>query len=296
MKDCFGLHGHSAFGYVANKISGVGRKAATSGGLTTDLIYWLQAGKTVDILRCAAKSTDLLPPSALPRLLRSLRLTQPTRPAGCRLPADAGHRAAVVVLRIYRGGSADVKDGLQSGRQCGYGRYPAIRVSLLYGEKTELLIAIYGIGAIGDLETFDDYRLTAKFCVSGMRRSAQALRCRALTSGYSGIKVRREESGQLRSKSRHKGVISTLLGLLCSSMSAQPPPKSRDKWNKVCETDFGRASSDSHPICPQPRRGDKRPGTSLRFNVSAVRRTINIIYRDCITGRLTPPVFASHTI
>ena len=74
MKDCFGLHGHSAFGSVANKISGVGRKSATSGGLTTDLVYWLQAGKTVDILRCAAKSTDLLPPSALPRLLRSLRL------------------------------------------------------------------------------------------------------------------------------------------------------------------------------------------------------------------------------
>lgn len=32
------------------------------------------------------------------------------------------------------------------------------------------------------------------------------------------------------------------------------------------------------------RRGDKRPGTSLRLNVSAVRRTINIIYRDCVTG------------
>ena len=264
--------------------SGVGRKSATSVGLTTDLVYWLQAGKTVDILRYTAESTDLLPPSALPRLLRSLRLSPPSRPAGCRLPAAAGHRAAVVALRIYRGGSADVEDGLQSGRQCGYSRYPTIRVSLLYGEKTELLIAIYGIGAIEDLETFDDYRLTAKFCVSGMRRSVQALRCRALTSGYSGIKVRREESGQLRSKSRHKGVISTLLGLLCSSMSAQPPPKSRDKWNKVCETDFGRASSDSHPICPQPRRGDKRPDTFRRFNVSAVRRTINIIYRDCVTG------------
>ena len=30
----------------------------------TDLVHWLQAGKTVDILRCAAESTDLLPPSA----------------------------------------------------------------------------------------------------------------------------------------------------------------------------------------------------------------------------------------
>ena len=67
MKDCFGLHGHSAFGSVANKEIGVGRKSATSVGLTTDLVHWLQAGKTVDILRCAAESTDLLPPSALPR-------------------------------------------------------------------------------------------------------------------------------------------------------------------------------------------------------------------------------------
>ena len=61
VKDCFGLHGHSAFGYVANKESGVGRKSATSVGLTTDLVHWLQAGKTVDISRCASESTDLLP-------------------------------------------------------------------------------------------------------------------------------------------------------------------------------------------------------------------------------------------
>ena len=68
MKDCFGLHGHYAYGSVAirQKI-GVGRKSATSGVQTTDLVYLLQAGKTVDILRCAAESTDLLPPSALPR-------------------------------------------------------------------------------------------------------------------------------------------------------------------------------------------------------------------------------------
>ena len=59
-----------------------------------------------------------------------------------------------------------------------------------------------------------------------MRRSVQGLRCRALTTAYSVSAVRRGEGGQLRSKSRHKGVISTLLGLLCSSMSAEPPPKS----------------------------------------------------------------------
>ena len=99
-----------AFGSVANKKIGVGRKSATSVGLTTDLVYWLQAGKTVDISRYASESTDLLPPSALPRLLRSLRLFPPSRPAAGRLPAAAGHRAAVVVLHIHRGGSADVGD------------------------------------------------------------------------------------------------------------------------------------------------------------------------------------------
>lgn len=42
---------------------------------------------------------------------------------------------------------------------------------------------------------------------------------------HQGAKV--GKSGQLRSKSRHKGVISTLLGLLCSSTSAEPPQKSK---------------------------------------------------------------------
>ena len=80
VKDCFVLHGHFAFGSVAKYKSGVGRKSATSGGLTTDPSHWLQAGKTVDISRCASESTDLLPPSALPRSL-PLPAAMPTRPA-----------------------------------------------------------------------------------------------------------------------------------------------------------------------------------------------------------------------
>ena len=55
MKDSFGLHGHYDFGSVAKKKSGVGGKSATSVGLTTDLVHWLQAGKTVDVVRFASK-------------------------------------------------------------------------------------------------------------------------------------------------------------------------------------------------------------------------------------------------
>ena len=43
------------------------------------------------------RSTDLLPPSALPLSLRSLRLFTPARHAAGRLPAGAGHRAAVAI-------------------------------------------------------------------------------------------------------------------------------------------------------------------------------------------------------
>ena len=73
MKDCFGLHGHSAFGSVAKEKIGVGRKSATSVGHTTDLVHSLQAVKTVDVSRCASEINRLSSPSALPRSLRSLR-------------------------------------------------------------------------------------------------------------------------------------------------------------------------------------------------------------------------------
>ena len=62
----------------------------------TDAVHSLQAGKTVDILRCAAESTDLLPPSALLRPLRGLQLPRPPalRLAYYRLPP-------VIVLPLW---------------------------------------------------------------------------------------------------------------------------------------------------------------------------------------------------
>ena len=96
MKDCFGLHGHSAFGYVAKRQIGVGQQSLLPQVQLTDPSYWLQAGKTVDILRCAAESTDLLPPSALLRPLRGLQLPSPPalRDADYRLPP-------VIVLPLW---------------------------------------------------------------------------------------------------------------------------------------------------------------------------------------------------
>ena len=54
----------------------------------TDLVHWLQAGKTVDISRCAAKSTDLLTPSAL--LRQQARLLPGFSTPGLRPPPFRG--------------------------------------------------------------------------------------------------------------------------------------------------------------------------------------------------------------
>ena len=176
MKDCFGLHGHYAYGSVAirQKI-GVGRKSATSGVHTTDPFHLLQAGKTVDISRCASESTDLLPPSALPRLLRSLRLFPPSRPAAGRPAAAAAHRAAGV--DDVASGGVDVgivRDQPQYQRGC---LSLPIGATSIYRDLRQYQPSSFYLAysAIGDFETFDDSRLTAKMGVSGMRRPCQAL-------------------------------------------------------------------------------------------------------------------------
>ena len=158
-------YSHSAIHFLSKlyQQSGVGRKSATSVGLTTDLVHWLQAGKTVDILRCATKSTDLLPPSALPRLLRSLRLSQPSRPAGCRLPAAAGHRAAVVDIADSGGPR---RFATLHQRSCLCECYPPIGChypAILPYQRLQVPISIFSVTAIGDFETFDDSRLRRNF-------------------------------------------------------------------------------------------------------------------------------------
>ena len=105
VKDCFGLHGHSAFGYVAKRQIGVGEQSLLPQVQFTDPFHWLQAGKTVDILRCAAESTDLLPPSALLRPHSRPAVFPPSRPAAGRLPAVTCHRAAVVNVGAIADGS-----------------------------------------------------------------------------------------------------------------------------------------------------------------------------------------------
>ena len=93
-------------------------------------------------------------------------------------------------------------------RICSIGTYVFV-VALLYGRETYCVYT-----AIGSFETFDDIRLTAKFWLGGVRRSVQALRCRALTSGWSICGVRGEgKSGQRRSFCRQQGRQNHLAGV-----------------------------------------------------------------------------------
>ncbi len=279
----------------------------------TDAVHSLQAGKTVDISRVASEYTDLLPPSALPRLLRSLRLSPPSRPAACRLAAAAAaHRAAVVVIVGSVGGAG-------SYRHCQL-QYRYVRIAVgsiaiaIYRElRQRLIYAIYtGCAVIGDFETFDDSRLSAKLRPYGLfflaaRHSEQApsalARCVRFASvvceglctpsvvhthyGQQRPCSAKGQCGQQRPFRRPQAAKSALLGLLCSSMSAEPPPKSRDKWKKVCETESAKAASDSHQFIPRPQ-GDERPGTFLRSTGSAVRRALDIT-RNCVTAAQSPP-------
>ena len=159
--------------------------------------------RSTDLLSAFSTASATLWPAAAP----------PTRPAAGRLAADAAHRAAGVDCDVLAGGSI-AEDGncvLFQVRRCnsiGVIGTAAIECSILYGDKTYCFYT-----AIEDFETFDNSRLTAKFCVGGMRRSVQALRCRALTTGRTICAVRRNKSGQLRSFRRQQGRQNHLAGL-----------------------------------------------------------------------------------
>ena len=79
--------------------------SATSVGQTTDLVYLLQAGKTVDISRVASESTDLLSAFSTASATLWPAAAPPTRPAAGRLAAAAAHRAAGEDCDVLAGGS-----------------------------------------------------------------------------------------------------------------------------------------------------------------------------------------------
>ena len=77
------------------------------------------------------------------RLASALRTASvASLPAAGRIPAAAGHRAAVMVLRIHRDNSADSWGLHQSERQRVLGYLTSIRVTLLYIKTTERSISI----------------------------------------------------------------------------------------------------------------------------------------------------------
>ena len=142
-------------------------------------------------------STDLLPPSVLPRSLRSLRLFPPARPAAGRLPAAAGHRAAVMILRIHRDNSADSVGYHQSERRWILDGLTPIGVTLPYIKTKECSLSIYSIGAIEDLETLDYSHLRRNFAPTNATDSASL----SLSSTHYGLQrpcSARVASGQLR--------------------------------------------------------------------------------------------------
>ena len=205
-------------------------------------------------------------------------------PVAGRLPAGAGHRATVVVVddcRINASADSVLYVLVHQVRECltirGIG-ISAIGVILLYGGKVYC-----SYSAIWDFETIFNSRLTAKFSVLPARRSVRALRCPQSLRAGPFVQCEGTKAVSCGRFVGIKAAKTTLLGYISSSMSAEPPPKSRDKWNKVCSQQPGKPVSSLHPFIPQPQ-GDERPGTYLRRTVRAVRRTLDIIYRDCVTG------------
>ena len=120
----------------------------------------------------------------------SATISPPTRPAAGLLPAAAGHRAAVDIIGDDVSGRGGLHVFCRRGCLTTMGSVTIGSLIPYQIVKQCVCTLSIGIGAIWDIETFDDSRLTAKFCVSGMRRSVQGLRCRALTTARSVCAVR----------------------------------------------------------------------------------------------------------
>ena len=85
-----------------------------------------------------------------------------------------------------------------------------------------------------------------------MRRLVQALRCPQSLRAGTFVQCEGNKAVSCGRFVGSKAAKTTLLGYISSSMSAEPPPKSRDKWNKVCSQQPGEPVSSLHPICPHP--------------------------------------------
>ena len=227
-------------------------------------------------LRCSRPLT-CFPPSALPRPLRGLRLFPPTRPAAGRPAAAAAHRAAVVVCSDIDGESIAV------GGHC---LLYQVSVYISIGDIDTTAIesySIYGVYlylstvAIGDFETFDDSRLTAKMGVSGMRMS-----CKARSIEHS--------TAPERLCCGNGGRKADSCGIYAGKPAQKPSwvyyaPRCRQSrhrragliWKEVCSQQPGTPVSSLHPISPRPRWGEYRPGTFLRGTGSAKNPCHNII-------------------
>ena len=161
----------------------------------------------------------------------SVTFAKAALPVAGRLPAGAGHRATVVVVddcRINASADSVLYVLVHQVRECltirGIG-ISAIGVILLYGGKVYC-----SYSAIWDFETIFNSRLTAKFCLGGVRRSLQALRCPQSLRAGPFVQCEGTKAVSCGRSGGNKAAKTTLLGLLCSSMSAEPPPKRRGKW------------------------------------------------------------------
>ena len=139
-------------------------------------------------------------------------------------------------------------------------------------------------------------RLTAKFCVLPIGTSVQGLRCpQSLRPAVFVLRQRKQKRGQLRLLHRQAGT-EALLVFYGSSTSAKQPQKSPITRQYGMRDRVGKSRLRLASYMPPTPEGR----LSARHLPSRKRQCdyplVNIIYRDCVTGRLSPPVFASHTI